>query len=102
MNAKYPAAGGGCSKLVLPAFHAPAITRMCATEAEGGFDVEGRNLLKLGCIRDVGGPYEAVLQGEASNHRELRRSRAGVVSVAEKAHEQCVRCEPGRRTRVNH
>ena len=42
-------------------------------------------MLKLGCIRDVGGPYEAALQGEASNHRELRRSRAGVVSVAEKA-----------------
>jgi hypothetical protein len=75
---------------------------MCATEAEGGFDVEGRNLLQLGCIRDVGGPYEAALQGEASNHRELRRLRAGVVSVAEKAYEKYVRCELGRRTRVNH
>jgi hypothetical protein len=27
----------------------------------------------------------AALQGEASHHRELRRSRAGVVSVAEKS-----------------
>ena len=54
------------------------------------------------CIRDVGGPYGAALQGEAPNHRELRRSRAGVVSVAEKAREQRVRCEPRRRTRVNH
>ena len=61
---------------------------MCATDAEGGFDVEGRSLLELSCIGDVGGPYEAALQGEASNHRELRRSKAGVVSVAEKAYER--------------
>ena len=31
------------------------------------------------------------LQGEVSNHRMLRRLRAGVVSVAEKAHLECVR-----------
>jgi hypothetical protein len=31
------------------------------------------------------GPSEVALQGEASNHRKLRRSRAGVVSVADKA-----------------
>jgi len=30
-------------------------------------------------------PSAVALQGEAANHRELRRSRAGVVSVAEKA-----------------
>jgi len=30
-------------------------------------------------------PSGAALQGEASNHRELRRLRAGVVSVAEKS-----------------
>src|SRR6266511_4025404 len=55
-----------------------------------------------GCIRDGGWPSEAALQGEASNHRELRRLRAGVVSVMEKAHKECVRYEPGRRTQVNH
>ncbi len=30
-------------------------------------------------------PSAAALQGEAANHRELRRSRAGVVSVADTA-----------------
>ena len=30
-------------------------------------------------------PSAAALQGEAVNHREVRRSRAGVLSVAEKA-----------------
>ena len=44
-----------------------------------------------GCSRDGGWPSGAALQGEAPNHRELRRSRAEVVSVAEKAHQQCVR-----------
>ena len=37
------------------------------------------------------------LQGEAANHREVRRSRAGVVSVAEKARRERVRCGPRRR-----
>jgi hypothetical protein len=37
------------------------------------------------CVRDGGRPSAAVLQEEAANHRELRRLRAGVVSVAEKA-----------------
>jgi len=55
-----------------------------------------------GCIRDGGWPSGAALQGEAPNHGELRRLRAGVVSVAEKAHQQCVRYELRRRTRVNH
>jgi hypothetical protein len=30
-------------------------------------------------------PFAVALQGEAANHREVRRSRAGVLSVAEKA-----------------
>ncbi len=34
---------------------------------------------------DGGRPSEAGLQGQASNHRELRGSRARVVSVTEKA-----------------
>jgi hypothetical protein len=29
-------------------------------------------------------PFAVVLQGEAANHREVRRSRAGVLSVAGK------------------
>ena len=71
-----------------------------------------RTLKEAGCRRPESGcgavqemearPSEAALQGEASNHRELRRSRAGVVSVMEKAHKECVRYEPGRRTQVNH
>jgi len=32
------------------------------------------------------GSSVAALQGEAANHRKLRRSKAEVVSVAEKAH----------------
>ena len=42
------------------------------------------DLSDAGCSRDVGWPYGAALQGEAPNHRELRRSKAEVVSVAEK------------------
>ena len=37
------------------------------------------------CVRDGGRPSGAGRQGQASNHRKLRRSKAGVVSVAEKA-----------------
>jgi len=48
------------------------------------------------------GPSEAALQEEASNHRQLRRSRAGVVSVAEKARLERVRCESRRRAKANH
>jgi RNA-directed DNA polymerase len=65
-------------------------------------DVEGRIHRKRCCTGDGGRPSAAALQGEAANHRKLLQSRAGVVSVADKAHHQCVRCEPGRRTRVNH
>jgi hypothetical protein len=37
------------------------------------------------CVRDGGRSSGAGRQGQASNHRKLRRSKAGVVSVAEKA-----------------
>ncbi len=40
--------------------------------------------MDAGRARDGGWPSGAALQGEASNHRKLRRSRAGVVSVAAK------------------
>jgi hypothetical protein len=43
------------------------------------------------CTGDGGGPSVAALQGEAANHRMLRRLRAGVVSVAEAADNQSVR-----------
>jgi hypothetical protein len=49
-----------------------------------------------------GGPPVAALQGEAANHRKLRRSRAGVVSVAETARRERVRCESRRRAEANH
>jgi hypothetical protein len=51
---------------------------------------------------DGGGPSGAALQGEASNHRKVRRSRAGVLSVADKAGSQPVRCGPRRRVEANH
>jgi len=35
-------------------------------------------------VRDGGRSSGAGRQGQASNHRKLRRSKAGVVSVAEK------------------
>jgi hypothetical protein len=53
------------------------------------------------CAGDGGRSSGAALQGEAPNHRKLRRSRAGVVSVAEKALREGVRYEPGRRARAN-
>ena len=55
------------------------------------------------CMRDEGArpkawwPFAVALQGEAANHREVRRSRAGVLSVAEKARCQRVRCGSRRR-----
>ena len=45
-------------------------------------------------------PFAVALQGEAANHREVRRSRAGVLSVAEKARCQCVRCGSRRRAKA--
>ena len=91
----------GSESRACPQRGSPGTWEACATKAEGGIDVEDRPY-EAGCIRDGGWPSGAALQGEAPNHRELRRSRAGVVSVAEKAHQQCVRYEPRRRTRVNH
>jgi Reverse transcriptase (RNA-dependent DNA polymerase) len=50
------------------------------------------------CMRDEGArrsawwPFAVVLQGKIANHREVRRSRAGVPSVAEKACLERVRC----------
>ncbi len=41
------------------------------------------------CTKDEGRPFEAVLQGKASNHLKLLRSKAVVVSVEEKAHKMC-------------
>jgi RNA-directed DNA polymerase len=60
------------------------------------------------CMRDEGAgplvrwPFAVALQGEAANHREVRRSRAGVLSVAETARCQRVRCGSRRRARANH
>jgi hypothetical protein len=44
--------------------------------------------------------FAVALQGEAANHREVRRSRAGVLSVAEKACCQRVRCGSRRRAKA--
>src|SRR5918994_7729272 len=49
------------------------------------------------CTRDGGWPSAVALQGETANHREVRRSRAGVLSVAERARYQRVRCGSRRR-----
>ena len=55
------------------------------------------------CTRDEGArplvwwPFAVALRGEVANHREVRRSRAGVLSVAEKARYQRVRCGSRRR-----
>jgi hypothetical protein len=43
----------------------------------------------------------AAIQEEAANHRKVRRSRAEVLSVAEKGADECVRCGPRRLTQVN-
>jgi len=42
------------------------------------------------------------LQEEITNHRKVRRLRAGVLSVAEKACREHVRCGPRRRAEANH
>ena len=44
------------------------------------------------CVRDGGWPSVVAVQVVATNRRELRRSRVGVVSVTEKARCECVRC----------
>jgi hypothetical protein len=58
------------------------------------------------CMRDEGArlsawwPFVVVLQGKIANHREVRRSRAGVPSVAEKACLERVRCGSRRRAKA--
>ena len=44
--------------------------------------------------------FAGALQGELANHREVRRSRAGVLSVAETARCQRVRCGSRRRAKA--
>jgi group II intron reverse transcriptase/maturase len=62
-----------------------------------------RSSYQMQCrARDGGRSSGVALQGEAPNHRKLRRLRAGVVSVAEKAGCEPVRCEPRRRAKANH
>ena len=53
------------------------------------------------CVRDGGRSSGAGRQGQASNHRKLRRSKVGVVSVAEKAGLDPVRYGSERRARAN-
>ena len=53
------------------------------------------------CVRDGGRSSGAGRQGQASNHRKLRRSKAEVVSVAEKAGLDPVRYSSERRARAN-
>ena len=53
------------------------------------------------CARDGGRSSGAGRQGQAPNHRKLRRSRAVVVSVAEKAGHDPVRCGSERRAKAN-
>ena len=43
------------------------------------------------CTEDEGGPLEAAIQVEASNHRKLLWTKAMVVSVTEKAKQDFVR-----------
>ena len=53
------------------------------------------------CVRDGGRSSGAGRQGQASNHRKLRRPKAEVVSVAEKAGRDPVRYGSERRARAN-
>ena len=47
-------------------------------------------------------PFATAVQAEVANHREVRRSRAWVLSVAETARCQRVRCVSRRRAKANH
>ena len=45
--------------------------------------------MAVGAVQEMEeGPSAVALQEEAANHRELRRLRAGVVSVAEKTRQR--------------
>jgi hypothetical protein len=52
-------------------------------------------------VRDEGGPLGVGDQEPTPNHRELLSLRAMVVSVAEKAGPDPVRCDPERRAKAN-
>ncbi len=54
------------------------------------------------CTRDGAWPSVTAVQAGVANHREVRRSGAGVLSVAEKARCQRVRCGSRRRAQANH
>jgi hypothetical protein len=54
------------------------------------------------CIHDEGRFFGVAFQEEIPNRPELRRSRAWVVSVREKAEQDSVRCVCMRRMRMNH
>jgi hypothetical protein len=47
-------------------------------------------------------PFAVALQGEAANHREVRRSRAGVLSLRRRRDFERVRCGSRRRAKANH
>jgi hypothetical protein len=62
-----------------------------------------RSSYQMQCRAEDGGRSSGVaLQEGAPNHRKLLRSRVGVVSVAEKAGREPVRCELRRRAEANH
>ena len=61
------------------------------------------------CARDEGAepspvrrPFAVALQGEAANHREVRRLRAGVLSLRRRRAIERVRCGSRRRAEANH
>jgi len=65
---------------VLVGAHCQLRRRLCATKAS-----THQYKSKPCCTKDEEGPLEAAMQVEASNYRKLRRLRAGMVSVTEKA-----------------
>ncbi len=60
------------------------------------------------CARDEGAglvgrwSFAVALQGEAANHREVLRSRAGVLSLRKRPAIEWVRCGSRRRAKANH
>src|SRR4029453_5957761 len=51
----------------------PVRRRLCATNADGGCDVEDREFWMRCCVGDGGRPSGTALQGEVPNHRKLLR-----------------------------
>jgi hypothetical protein len=78
-----PSFSGSCGLRHPPSPWPEGIVRC---ECKGEFGVEDR-IRWSGAVSEMEVCWSSgvALQGEASNHRKLRRSRAGVVSVAEKA-----------------